>query len=231
MTEKRAWLATAARRAPSAIAQRAGLLPLRLYGRLYRVDPHRIDSKPAGGSTWEDVRRFELDLIGRMRALAIVPGDWDLSTRPFVLAPVIEELFVKRLPREETPTFQRMVRAVEEGDRLRSRGCRSLADIHRRFDRIDALHRSIVRDGFKSQQELGRSPRDDVTICIGRTGSLMLLRYGNHRTSIAKVAGTPRIAVRVVGVHTGWAEARQAEYDDPNGLRATERGLLHHLAD
>ena len=231
MPSKRERLAAAARLLPYTLARHPALLRLRLYGRAFWIAPSRIAGKPAAPDGWDAARAADIALLERMRAAVVVDGDWDLEPRPFAMSPVIDELFVQRIPREETPSFRRMVRAVHEGDRLRSRNCRTVAEVHERFDRIDALYATIARDGFRSQRELGHPPEDEVTVCVGRDGSVLLLRFGNHRTSIARAAGVPRMAVRVVGVHAGWVAARQAEHGDRNVVRATEQGLARLLAE
>ena len=225
MPSKRERVAALARRLPAALLVHPALLRLRLHGRTFWIPPTRIVGKPAAPGRWEAVRAAETALLARMQGAVIVDGDWDLQPRPFAMSPVIDELFVQRIPREETPSFQRMVRAVREGDRLRARNCRTVADVHARFDRIEALYATIAREGFRSQQELGGPLDDEVTVCVGRDGAVLLLRFGNHRTSIARAAGVARMAVRVVGVHADWVVARQAAYGDRNALRAAERGL------
>lgn len=216
----------AARALPSALlANHPSILRYRLFDRPIWVPPHDINAKPGAGEDWMSVRRTEAALLAEMRCHFVVGGDWDVETRPFGLHPAVDELLVQGLAPEETAAHARMVSALRVGDMVRSRGYRSRAEIDAYFHRILALADAMEREGFKTQHELGRPPTDGTTICIGRWGQVLLLRNGNHRSSVAKVLGVAAIPAYVVGVHPGWVDERRRHHGEPNPVRAVEKGL------
>jgi hypothetical protein len=198
----------AARAVPAPIAAGSSVLRHRFRYRVYFTDPTNVVGKPGFPSSPRPDREHEIELLDSMTRHFVVAGDWDLTPRPFGLHPAVEDLFVRGLPPERTRTYARMIMAVDSGDPVAARGCTSVAEVDAWFANLRTIYDGIAKHGYRSQVQLGRPPGDEITLCVGRDGRPLLLRHGNHRISIAKVLGVPRIPVIVRGVHTELLDRR-----------------------
>jgi hypothetical protein len=226
-----------ARSAPLILADAPWVLRNRFRYRLYRVPPEAIQGKPGIPADGRSARQHETELLARMTQEYVVDGTWDCHVRPFGLHPVVEDLFVHELPMEATRTYNQMVTAMRDGDAITARGCRSLGDVKDHFNEIHATYDAIRRQGYHRQVRLFRPPGDEITLCVGRSGQLLLLRHGNHRVSYAKLLKVPLVPVIVRGVHREWARSLVERYPTGHLVHILERGLdelvagLRHIAD
>lgn len=210
---------------PAALAGRASLLPYRFRYRTFWADPQHITGKPGFQSGALSNREHEIELLTQMTVAFLVPGPWDLQPRPFSIHHVVRDLFVLGLEPRRTEAYREMAAGVQAGDEVRARGCKTIGEVDRRFEELISLYRSIENDGYRTQLQLGRPPIDEITVCIGRTGRMLLLRYGHHRLSIAKVLGLTRVPVRVRGVHPGWLTYLRRNFGESNVAVVLELGL------
>jgi hypothetical protein len=170
------------------------------------VDPARIQYITCSDPNLEYRHRYldigAFDIVERSGA--VVDGSWDRQTVEF------EELYVYQslrrrvragVPWEETRFFDHLTSEVQDGND--PWGCTSVADVKRRCASIDDLYFEIRENGYRSQRELGRVPVDEVTVNVGRNGTL-LFNDGRHRLAVAKVLQIPSIPVRILVVHEGY---------------------------
>lgn len=139
------------------------------------------------------------------RAGEIVGGDWDEESVRFedlYVYQALERRYIEGVPWEETRYYDHFVEKIAGGKVVW--GCTSEQDLRRRCAEIDSLVHTILEDGYRSQSDLGKLPVAEVTVNVGRDGSL-LFNDGRHRLAIAKVLGIAEIPVRVVVVHEAFA--------------------------
>lgn len=149
----------------------------------------------------------------------VVDGNWDRGGVAFDELPAVRAIKARMTTGEDwhrTDFYRLLVRDVQAGHM--HWGCRTMADVERRFRRIDALISSVRRFGVlepdkvgKAQDPNGRYP-DLIEVNIGRAGEL-LFQDGRHRLAIAKVLGLPRVPVRVRVRHLEWQQFREQLFD------------------
>ena len=215
----------AARVCPSGLFPPSWTLPRRFRYQLFWVSPDEIRWKP--GLEGKDLpsRVVEESLLQRMDASFAVRGEWDTMARSFELHPAVRELIVEEVAIRDSQVFRTMSAAVQSGDQLVARGCVTRQEVEDRLVGLRRMYDSIEAGGYRTQIQLRRPPVDEIMICIGRKSRLMLLRHGNHRLSMAKVLGLPRVPVIVRGVHVGWVRDWMDRIGTENPVRAVERGL------
>jgi hypothetical protein len=166
----------------------------------------------------------------------ILDGDWDLADkRPideylesYIYSRTVIDIFRDGKPPEATPQFVEMIEHVERGIfEWQARGCRSVADVGRYFDRMRHTFESIRAHGYRSQAELGSTNwSDEIKVFVDRNGELHKLQgAGHHRLAMARLIGVPRIPVMVMGVHRCWALQAQARHGT-DVVTAVDRALL-----
>jgi hypothetical protein len=151
-----------------------------------------------------------LSLTGRTQLRDVVgvtvDGDWD-GGRSLYENPVFaaaEDRYVSGQAWEDTQYFREAADAIARGERYWK--VRSKDDLLDRTREIDALHEALVRDGYRSQEELGTGrPWDEVVVAIDRDGRFLLVD-GAHRLALAKAVGVPDIPVVVAVRHRRWAD-------------------------
>ena len=107
------------------------------------------------------------------------------------------------VPWEDTGAYDYMM------DRIQARGrqddCRTLADVVRRFDRLDQLFETVKAEGrLKTREEICRRPFREaggILIHLGPNGELVIGDAGKHRLMIAKLARLSKIPVLIGEVH------------------------------
>lgn len=114
----------------------------------------------------------------------------------------VRDLHIHNKNFRETSQYERMVKSLSEG--LTPYNCQSIDDICSYFEHLDIAYHSIKTDGYKTQQEMGKSARDEIRIHITENGSLCLGSKGNHRFRIAELLGIRQIPCNVYGVNIHW---------------------------
>ena len=150
-----------------------------------------------------------------------VGGKWDQKEIEFEelhIYPALENRFLHGVGWEETRFFDEMVASIEEDERPWR--CTSVDDLWDRCEYIETLFEQIQRNGYQSQRELGKVPVDEVTVNVGRDGTLFF-NDGRHRLAIAKVLDIEQIPVRILVTHEEYSgeptvrEQQQANVASP----------------
>ena len=171
----------------------------------------------------------------------VYSGDWDLSTFKFSDLSVykaIEDRIQSNRNWSETEFYRSLSQNLSEDTPWR---IRSLADLDKRCDYIDALIENIRTEGFRQAHEvlLAEEPRslkhhpkygNFVTVNIGRTGEF-LFQDGRHRLAIAQVLRVPKIPVKVLVRHSEWVAIRTKVKKAQSPRNMTEHRSRETLGD
>ncbi|MDE0836945.1 MAG: hypothetical protein OSA84_11405 [Akkermansiaceae bacterium] len=114
----------------------------------------------------------------------------------------VRDLFISGKNYKETSQYKRMVDTLNKGSYLYK--CKSIKEIDRYFEKLNQAYVSIKKYGYKSQPELGNSPRDEIRIHITEDGSICLGSKGNHRLRIAQILDIRHIPCNIYGVNIKW---------------------------
>ena len=150
----------------------------------------------------------------------VVAGFWDSEPVDFWSSPLANALrdrFLLQTPWEETDFIQQLVVRINRGEPGPFwHGCRSLDDIVARCVKVDALHRSIANDGYRTPRGVswgvpgvakGFSP-SAISVAVDRVGNFLHLN-GRHRLAICKVLRIDLIPVQVGVRHRDWQTLRR----------------------
>lgn len=135
------------------------------------------------------------------RSAARIGGKWDRTEVEFTELDIyraVTDRVTRNVPWEETIYFRSMEESIRDNER--PYGCASTAELRRRCEYIDNLVDSIRENGYCSQRSLGKVCVDEVTVNLGRDGSV-LFNDGRHRLAIAKILGLDAIPVRILVTH------------------------------
>jgi hypothetical protein len=176
-------------------------------------------------------------------------GDWDTQTNR-VDGTIKYQSIAARLEDdvswEKTPEWAAYVERLESG--RRPKGCEIRDELRVRFDAIDDLYDRIATNSYRSQRDLwaddperqresfykqGRvvDPRkDEITVTIGRDGTLFHRGRGDHRLVIAQLLELESIPILVRARHTEWQRRRDEirAADSVDDLDEGTRALLDH---
>lgn len=166
-------------------------------------------------------------------SVTVADGDWDRGGVAFEELEEVRAIKARMTNGEDwhrTDFYRWLIQDVQAG--RTHWGCRTVADVERRFRRIDALIASVRRFGVLEPHEVGRAQDpngqypDLIEVNIGRTGEL-LFQDGRHRLAIAKILGLPRVPVRVRVRHLEWQKFREQLFDLASGKdKSTGSSLL-----
>ena len=164
------------------------------------------------GSTLEERIELKRSLLAEREPIR--GGDWDLpAERRFTDLEVyqaIEARISNGTAWEETNFYRRVLNDFARG--TSKWGCANEEEFVARLAAVDELHRTIAREGFRSQAELGSNGADDVRVAIARDGRVLFVD-GRHRLAIARALGIEEIPVRIVARHNAWCEFKRTVLD------------------
>jgi hypothetical protein len=107
------------------------------------------------------------------------------------------------VPWEETGAYEYMLERIRV--RGQQDGCRDLADVERRYERLDELFETARREGrLRTRPELDSAAREEdggILMHIGPDGQPAIGDGGKHRLTIAKLLGLPVVPTRIGYVH------------------------------
>jgi len=107
------------------------------------------------------------------------------------------------VPWEETGAYDYMLERIRV--RGQQDGCRDLADVRRRYVRLDELFETAQRERrLRTRTELDETAREEdggILMHIGPHGTPAIGDGGKHRLTIAKLLELPVVPVRVGYVH------------------------------
>ncbi|MCJ7872514.1 hypothetical protein [Phaeobacter sp. J2-8] len=133
-------------------------------------------------------------------------GDWDLSITPLVDSAkylACRAHFVDGVAWQDTGLFERHLKIIAKNGQ--SDECRTLDDLKRRYDRIDALFETVKRAGqLRPRSTLPdrfRREHGGIFVHIDRNGRAIRSGGGEHRFAIARILNLPEIPVQPGVVH------------------------------
>lgn len=172
----------------------------------FPVDPDRIEYKLPSTAPIEPGRPF-----GR-----VADGPWDhhrirITERTFYRS--LESVYADGADWESTEYYQAVVDAIESGQRRW--GCSSTEVLEKKCAHVDTLYEALQSEGYRAQRELvacgdERFPLRDPVVAIGRDGTILHVRDGNHRIGLSKLLELESITVRVGPRHARWQRIRDA---------------------
>lgn len=161
---------------------------------------------------WVDPRRVKHVIGGPAGSHSgrVVSGNWDTAAAPIWSMPkyaACVEHWTRGVPWERTGIYDLMLRLINEKGQVD--GCRTLADVIARYERLDGIFDQVQADGrMRTFEEItgrrrGRYGREDhgILIHVDRSGSPVHGRGGTHRLAIATVLGLPTVPARVGLIH------------------------------
>ena len=196
-----------------------------------RVDPssvYNFEAHPTPDTL--DDPRITFDRGGRMHkwenAGLVVAGDWDRHiTDVFAFEHAAKRHFFEGIPWEELDYYQQRCSIVQHGSTWR--GCTTEEDVRAQFAAWDRLYRSLSSRGYQPSSAHSRwkwqASVDELTVNIGRDGTIIRNSSGKHRVALARLIGIDRIPARVLIRHPDWEQTRRASTagdDDHPDLQA-----------
>lgn len=155
------------------------------------------------GGGWKSANRhITRSLHGRF----VADGDWDELARPFEPLESMVQLFEEGRNPADTDEYQQYVRKIRSRDFTWTRGMTSVEEVDAYFDRLVALHNDVRTNGYRTQAELGNDRSDEIRVCIGRDGDLLVFGGGTHRLSIVRLLDVESVPVLVKRVHSRWVD-------------------------
>ncbi len=182
---------------------RYGTLAPRVSERIW-IDPLACAGALADG--------VELGRSGR-----VVGGDWDLAPLPLVDVPHIRMCLAHwrdGVPWERTGAYEELLRAIEE-DGGSHGGCSTLADVVRRYERLDELLEEVRgAGGLAPRSEIGGPhwrERGGILMHVGRGGVPIFNGWGGcHRLAIALHLKLDLVPAQLGMVHPAGIDALPA---------------------
>jgi hypothetical protein len=149
---------------------------------------------------------MQRDLVG-----VVAGGEWDEAAFPLsdlTFFDAVDQHFNHGVDWDDTD-FYRDIRASLAAGQPKFK-YRTVDDIPRQWERIEALYASMKADGYQRQGELATSrPWDEVVVAIDRVGRLLFVD-GRHRLAVAQTLGLDEVPVLVGVRHKDWI-AKRAE--------------------
>ncbi len=141
----------------------------------------------------------------RNKSGLILPGDWDLETRPVTSGAKYKACklhFIDGLDWSETGIYDNMMQVIARKKRFD--GCQTLEDVVSRYQKMDTLWASIREKGMLSAAPIDApNPKepDGVLIHIGRDGQPLFGATGHHRFAICRLMGLDQIPAQLGLIH------------------------------
>ncbi|HXK55115.1 MAG: hypothetical protein KDI74_06385 [Gammaproteobacteria bacterium] len=154
------------------------------------------------------------------------PGAWDLSDTeyaPFRLEQM-QQLFEENLPYQETVFYRRMLDELERNGVTHAPKLASRTAVDAYFSRLEDLYKSMREHGFQARSPQQLQQEREITIRVGRDGTVIKSGEGTHRLALARILGFKRVPVVVDLVHTQWVRACIRRFEEAP-LRAVQLGL------
>ncbi len=173
--------------------------------------------------------KFAKDM--REDVLFVKSGNWDT----YYKTPILEytkqhrscrttwEIFVEQIHYKDSSQYRSMINKVKSG--MPVKGCYSEEDVKMYFDDLLTIYQNIKTYGYKTQDALDGSKKNEIRVYIDRHGEFMLGSEGNHRYMIAKILNLNKIPVIVKGIHYLWAKKCYDYYNNRNLLKSIQEGL------
>lgn len=156
---------------------------------------------------WIDPATVELALDGLLVRSGYVVDRWP----PGEPARLDEHIHVRfalahwrdGVPWEETGAYDYMMEQIAR--RGRQDGCYDLDDVKRRYERLDDLFETVMRERrLRTRPEVDPGARNEdggILVHIGPGGETAIGDSGKHRMTIAKLAGLDAVPGRIGYIH------------------------------
>ena len=185
------------------------------------IDPTLVDYRIIGRYLPDNRPPFEI--------YGIIGGDWDLKKTHWkdegayhtidsrVFYGLIER-FEQGKEWEDTVYYQTGVEFLESGEPFMPLSySQTKPDFRRYLRHLDNLYKDIKENGYDMSSI--------ITVSIGRDGEF-IVQQGQHRLTIARIAGVEEVPVRIRYRHKQWQELRHVIHN--NGLPEDRENLLDH---
>ncbi len=135
----------------------------------------------------------------------ILGGNWDIRKervdKKNVTFTAIRERIKEGKNWEETIYYNYFKNNI--GKKNSRRNCLSWKEFkEKHLSRWDIISKTIKKEGYKSQKEVGGIPEKEILVCVSRDGEIMRIPGGGqHRFAIAKVLDIKEIPVTVIVWH------------------------------
>ena len=199
------------------ISWQAGLLPKHLFStQTYTAPLHRVrlysnsDPSPPKHSNRFCFKSSEEN---KMHPITSIFSEMTDDSPRTCVHNTLRDLFINGKDFRTTSQYKRMTDNLSK--RIKTYKCQSIEDIDLYFERLTQAYHSIKVEGYKTQRELGASPKDEIRIHVTENGSLCLGSKGNHRFRIAELLGVKQIPCVIYGVNINWIIAQSKETDLP----------------
>lgn len=188
-----------------------------------KIDPSTIEwiQRPVSHPRIELDSSDRFDMYENMGR--VVPGSWDRAVdrwEDLSFYRGFREHFLDEVPWEETRFYRQLIDPHQELNARwqHSRWIRQKTDeeLLAELREFDELYRAIRDEGYRSTSTL-----DELTVNIGRDGTLIHNNSGSHRLCMAKLLDLDEIPARILIRHRDW----QAIRNDAN----RRGGIPHHL--
>lgn len=140
----------------------------------------------------------------------ILDGDWDLGVKNFNDRDKhlsVKQHFIQGVDWKDTLIFKnKYLKNIKNGKKARSYTSKEGLLKYYEND-IKKIYISMKENGFKVPGK--QMHKDEMYVYIGRDGSILLGKNGNHRLSIAKILKIDKIPVRVKIRHMNWQVKRE----------------------
>jgi len=173
--------------------------------RIFHVNPHSIKYFQTGDPT-RSIYTYSGRGAFNKYTPKVLSGDWDLEVTPVEETLVyrgLHQRFVKGEPWDNNVLHPKNWCDTHPNIGYRYRNC-SESDFNRITQSIEILYSKMAEEGYLSQMSNGGLFWEELTVNIGRDGTLIRNSSGQHRLIIAKLLNVPLISVRVLVVHSEW---------------------------
>ncbi len=144
-------------------------------------------------------------------------GDWDLKckdVKDHLVFNAFRQRFVENKSWKKTLYYKMFVHLRSEGELWHS--STTWEDMkNTKLQEWDSLYEELKKNGYKTQEGLGKKYGKEIQVGIARNGEVLFLD-GRHRLALAKICGIKNIPVVVSVWHKRYIDWVKKEYDLKN---------------
>ncbi len=146
----------------------------------------------------------------------ILDGNWDLKKKnieEISLFSALKERFIEGKEWEETVYYD-LFSKYKGTDNGIIKGSVTWEDLKiNHLKRWDDLYLDIKKNGYKSQDIIGKNNQSEIIVCISRNGEILHGGNGNHRIVIAKLLNLTEVPVNVRAWHKEYIDSVKNNLD------------------
>lgn len=184
----------------------------------YRYFPEHLIKKRVFKIKTQDIK-WAYDTKPLSAAGLLIKGDWDIQSKIPIekflktndSCHTVYQIYDEGLPFQESDQYKTIKEYVSSGivgPGWQARGCYTIKEIDQYFELLHKSFQNILKNGYKSQKELGRTDvYDELAIAIDRNGEFQKQGgEGHHRLAIAFLLEVPDVPVIIHKIHYNWAK-------------------------